>query len=159
MEKTKPLKCARCKKTVEVPLSWLQKCCPECLLNQKAKYRKNRIFNPSKEDNEARERIRLEHLQEQASKYGTEKEDCIKFRRLAEEKDYSAFWFQHLENCLSCRKWRESKKFDLNATEKRYEELRGFEEAFKSTEKQQEMEDITSENDEDILDALGRKEK
>ena len=140
-------------------MSWLQKCCPSCLLNQKAKYRKNRIFKPTKKDYEAREQTRLEHLQEQASKYGIDKEDCIRFRQLTEEKDFNAFWFQHLESCAQCRKWKSTKKFDLNVSEKRFEEHRGYEEVFKGTEDKQQGQDITNENDQDVLEGLGRKEK
>jgi len=60
MEKTKILKCVRCKKSLEVPESYQKLCCPTCLEQRKIAYRQNKPFTPTKEDYEQKAKIEAE---------------------------------------------------------------------------------------------------
>jgi hypothetical protein len=108
-----------------------------------------------------RDRIIKERLSELVQKLGTSNPECIKFRQL--EKGANAFWFNHLDECVSCRLWLKKQGLDLNAIGNKHfqnDELQGYEEAFRGTEDRepQKWQDMTNENDKDVLEGLGRKE-
>jgi hypothetical protein len=124
-------------------------------------YEKKKAFKPSKEDYAERDKNQREELERLSSKYGTKNADCLKFRKLYEEKDHNEFFFQHLESCHECGKWAKNRKFDMNDTRGNFEELRGYAEVFQGSDKPlgQGWQDMTEQNDKDIQDALNPKTK
>lgn len=141
MNETKIIKCAKCKKFVDVPESYMKKVCPNCLDKLRRAYQKKQSFTPSKEDIQAKQKLESERQQELVERFGVSNEDCIKFRRIHEAKEnhgfeikteFWDFYFNHLE-CHECRKWMKNQGFDLNASSKKFAELEGYEDFFKDS--------------------------
>jgi hypothetical protein len=135
MQNQKLIKCARCKREVSVPESWMQKCCPSCLDKLKETYRKERGFVPTKEMIEERSKIEKEHLRELCEKFGTTRPDCLRFRELEESGNRNEFWFEHLETCHDCGKWIKQKPLDLNNIGNKNQD--GYTELFRNSEFQE----------------------
>jgi hypothetical protein len=124
-------------------------------------YEKKKAFKPSQADIEERDRNQREEFIDLARKYGTSNRDCLRFRKLHEAQDRTEFWFQHIEECRECQKWVKDYKFNVNDTRGNFEELRGYAEVFQGSDKPlgQGWQDMTNENDKDILDSLNKKPK
>ena len=133
---------------------------------QKAKTnsQNGKVYTPSKEDIEEKQKLESERAQELSEKYGTSNPDCIKFRLLETKKDRNADWFNHL-GCAECQKWMKNQGCDLNASSKKFAELEGYGEMFKDSnsepstmgENKKGWGNLTNENDPDIQQSLNPK--
>jgi predicted RNA-binding Zn-ribbon protein involved in translation (DUF1610 family) len=133
MNETKILKCSKCRKFVDVPESYMKKVCPSCLDKLRRAYQKTKEFKPSKLDIAERDKLESERQQELIERFGVSNENCIKFRLQETNKDRGSEWFNHVENCHECRKWMKNQGCDLNASSKKFAELKGYEEMFKDS--------------------------
>lgn len=129
-------KCPRCRKEKQFLKSDTRKYCEECRAYAKNYKHQHRVFKLNKEDLAQMEEDRKRKNKELSIKYGTTEPDCLTWRDQYIKGQKSEFRYNHLQNCESCNRWyalHKNDPLDLNkGMEDVKDELKGYEEAFKT---------------------------